>query len=196
MNENRHEEDNLLERLARSRAGIALAVILVLAGFSTYLLVDRSGAPEQEVADDTEEALADAPDWYRDGARAYERHCAACHQVDGSGSGRNFPPLAEHVPKVLTVEGGREYLIDVILYGIGGEIEVLRQRYRGQMPGFGRISDVEIAALLNYTAFAWGHEDQLPADFRRYEPKEIEARRNRGLAPRDVKVLRDELDLD
>lgn len=141
-----------------------------------------------------QQALADAPEWYREGEQVYSNQCAACHSPDGHGAGRNFPPLAGHIPELLAAEGGREYLIDVMLYGIGGEIRVLGETYRGQMPGFGRISDAEIAAMLNYIAHAWGNEEALPENFPRYEAGEVGERRDQGLRPRQMNDRRPQLD--
>ena len=58
-----------------------------------------------------------------DGAKIYAQ-CAGCHQQNGQGIPGAFPPLAGHVAEILAKEGGREYLILVLLYGLQGQIEV------------------------------------------------------------------------
>lgn len=157
------------------------------------VVTDPDETAEEDPAAEEE---AEAPGWREQGEQVYQSQCQACHQSDGEGSGRAFPPLAEHVPQLLAVEGGREYLIDVTLYGLGGEIEVLGETYRGQMQGFSNLSDEEIAAMLNYTAHAWGNEEQLPEGFERYAPEEVESRRGQDLGAQDVNERRQELDLD
>ena len=144
---------------------------------------------EEEDVDPREQMLAD-------GERVYQRNCQACHGRDGSGTPGTFPPLAGHAPDLLAAEGGRDYLVDVTLYGLGGEIEVKGRTYRGVMPGFDRLDDEQIAAMLNYTATAWGNEDALPEDFTLYEPEEVRARRDQGLSANDMNDRRQTLELD
>lgn len=44
----------------------------------------------------------------------YQLHCQGCHTGDGSGHpGRQIPTLTNYMGKFLTVEGGREFLIQV-----------------------------------------------------------------------------------
>lgn len=161
-----------------------------------WQLHEGNGDERATAEEERQQELADAPDWYVEGEAVYRDQCAACHAPDGQGSGRNFPPLADHVVELLEVEGGREYLIDVTLYGIGGEIRVLGETYRGQMPGFGRLSDDQVADMLNYLAHAWGHDEAVGEDFERYRPDEVGERRDRGLAPRQVRDYRPELHAD
>lgn len=52
-----------------------------------------------------------------DGAKLYQQ-CAGCHQANGQGIPGAFPPLAGHVAEILAKEGGRDYLILVLLYGL------------------------------------------------------------------------------
>ncbi len=146
-------------------------------------------APEEEPAE-----VDDVATWEARGERVYGNECVACHQADGSGMGTAFPPLAGHTLDLLRGEGGREYLIDVVLYGLAGPIQVDGTEYSGHMPGLARLSDEDIAAVVNYTAHAWGHEDDLPDDFVPVSPEEVVERRDRDLAPADVLELRPALD--
>lgn len=68
-----------------------------------------------------------------DGAKIYAQ-CAGCHQQNGQGIPGAFPPLAGHVAEILAKEGGREYLILVLLYGLQGQIEVKGVKYNLVMP--------------------------------------------------------------
>lgn len=93
----------------------------------------------------------------RVGRKIY-RHCQQCHQLDGRGQGDQYPPLAGSE----WVDGDKaspEALIQMLLYGIGGEIEVIGKKYTGQMPGWGgQMRDDEIAAVLTFIRQEWGNQ--------------------------------------
>jgi len=158
--------------------GLALWAVLLA-------ILASSACDSREAAESEREAAIEASS-YPTGAAFYERQCASCHQIDGSGHGRAFPPLADHVPQLLLAEGGRDYLIQLTLYGLGGDIEVLGQQYGGVMPGFRRMSDEQIAQLLNHVVHAWGGDEQLPEDFEPFEPAEVERQRENRLTPVEV----------
>lgn len=147
-----------------------------------------------------EVAVDEAPhadtDWMERGQQVYERNCVACHQDSGEGMAGTFPPLRGHMSRLIAAEGGRDYLVDMVLHGISGPIEVAGQTYRGAMPGSAQLSDEDLAALLNYTLHAWDNAEQLPEDFEPYRAEEIEARRGQGLSPADVHERRQALPLD
>ncbi|WP_448566480.1 cytochrome C-552, partial [Thermus sp.] len=92
-----------------------------------------------------------------DGAKLYAQ-CAGCHQANGQGIPGAFPPLAGHVAEILAKQGGREYLIKVLLWGLQGQIEVKGMKYNGVMPNYTQWKDEEIAAVLNHIATAWGDD--------------------------------------
>lgn len=89
-----------------------------------------------------------------DGAALYSTHCAACHQASGAGLPGVFPPLAGSE----WVLGNEDTLVQVMLHGVSGQIEVAGQTYQGSMPAFGeRFSDEEIAALASHLRSSWGN---------------------------------------
>jgi cytochrome c oxidase subunit 2 len=134
-------------------------------------------------------------DWEARGEAAYA-NCVACHQANGQGVPGAFPPLAGHMPELVALEGGREYLINVVLYGLQGPITVLGNPYNAVMAGLGYLSDEDIAASLNYSLHAWGNDALLPEDFEVITPEEVAAQRDQGLSPSDVYALRQELGLE
>lgn len=131
-----------------------------------------------------------------DGGAIYTANCMACHQATGLGIPGVFPPLAGHAPELYRIPGGREYLIKSILYGLLGPITVDGRTYNAPMPAFPRLSDADIAAVLNYILTAWGNEALLPADFAPLTPQEVTALRGLGLTPSDVHTLRQGLGLE
>ncbi len=137
----------------------------------------------------------DAFDWVALGEAAYS-HCVACHQANGQGIAGAFPPLAGHMPGLVAVEGGREYLIKTVLYGLQGQITVLGNTYNAVMAPLPYLSDSDIAAALNYALHAWDNDELLPEDFQVILPEEVEALRGLGLSPAQVWELRQELELE
>ena len=88
-----------------------------------------------------------------DGAQVFTGKCAACHQATGLGLPGVFPPLS-HSPWVL---GPEKRLVQILLHGIQGKIEVLGATYNGMMPSWNALSDAEIAAVATYVRSAFGN---------------------------------------
>ncbi|QHT66430.1 c-type cytochrome [Rhodocytophaga rosea] len=81
------------------------------------------------------------------GERIYNTYCAACHQRDGKGDNNRFPPLAG----LEWVTGDKERLINAILNGLQGEIQVNGKTYNGVMPAHASVLDDQaIASIINY----------------------------------------------
>ena len=117
--------------------------------------------------------------WLEPAVEIWDARCAGCHVELG------------YLSDVTAAEGGRAYLIDLMLYGIDGDVtiegETVALRHR---PFADTFDDEEHAALLNYMVTAWGNEDALPDDFDLYEPEEIAEQRGRDLTQEDVVDLR------
>lgn len=86
------------------------------------------------------------------GKRIYEQNCMACHQAEGQGIPRAFPPLA-----------GSDYLlskptrsIDVLLNGLSGEVNVNGVKYNGVMPAV-QLNDEQMANVLTYILNSWNN---------------------------------------
>lgn len=123
-------------------------------------------------------------------------NCLACHQANGAGIPSAFPPLSGHTPMLLGAEGGRDYMIKVVLYGLQGEINVLGASYNSVMTPLAHLGDDAIAAVLNYSLHAWDNDKLLPSSFSIILPTEVAALRNLGLSASDILELRKSLDLD
>ena len=121
-------------------------------------------------------AAAELPD----GSQVYAQ-CQACHGQQGQGVPGAFPPLAGHAPVLYNADGGREYLVNVLLYGLQGQIEVDGQTYNGVMPAWQQLTDPQIAAVLNHILTEWGNEAELEG-FEPYAPQEIADQRGQGLS--------------
>jgi mono/diheme cytochrome c family protein len=91
-------------------------------------------------------ALAGAAE---DGPKLFERHCAACHQADASGTVGLAPPLkGDHWAKL---GADRSYLPTVLVHGLSGPIQAGSVRFVGSMPAFGsQLHDDELVLIANH----------------------------------------------
>lgn len=89
-----------------------------------------------------------------DGRQLYGAKCASCHQANGQGVPGVFPPLAESE----WVIGSEKVLINILLHGVVGPIEVKGQMYQGAMPAWGAMTNAELAAISNYIRSDWGND--------------------------------------
>lgn len=110
-----------------------------------------------------------------DGQAVYMASCAGCHGPSGEGQPERIPALANHAPHLFNADGGREYLMHVLMYGLSGEITVLGETFDRSMPPRYTLSDEELAAILNHVLTSWGNEDLLNAGFEPYTPEEFSA---------------------
>lgn len=131
-------------------------------------------------------------DWRAIGETTYSANCVSCHQANGQGIPGAFPPLAGHMPELYNAEGGRDYIIQVVLYGLQGEIDVDGTTYNGVMTPWGQLSDEQIAATLNHELTSWDNESLLEA-FSPLTPDEVAALRDKGLSGSQVRELRPDL---
>jgi mono/diheme cytochrome c family protein len=119
--------------------------------------------------------------------------CQGCHQATGAGLPKVFPPLAGHVPEILAAKDGRSYLIDVLLWGLQGEITVKGEKYTGVMPAFNTLTDAQMADVLNHISTQWGNK--LPAGQKAFTADEVKAARATKMTPAQVAEARKKLGL-
>jgi len=85
-----------------------------------------------------------------DGAALFSRNCAMCHQSGGTGLPGQFPRLAGRVGPISAKPAGRAYLVDVLTYGMVGQVTIDGQPIIGMMPPFASLPDEQVAAVLGY----------------------------------------------
>lgn len=130
-----------------------------------------------------------------DGTEVLQR-CFGCHKSTGLGISGYAPPLAVHIPDIEKSPGGRTYLIQVLLYGLKGEILVKGKRFSATMPAFNNLNDGEVAAVLNKILTSWGNDKLLPKDHKVIAPGEIKAQRENKLTAEKVLSIRGKLGLN
>jgi len=89
------------------------------------------------------------------GQKVYETYCAPCHQRNGKGAEGRFPPLVD----ASWVKGDKAKLIDVVLNGLEGNIEVNGVGYNGVMPKHAFLTNEEIAVMLTYVRQNFGKKE-------------------------------------
>ena len=87
------------------------------------------------------------------GELVYQTYCLPCHQPDGRGDGTRFPTLAG----TDWVTGDKERLINVLLHGLEGSIEVNGKAFNNVMPQHSFLEDEEIADVLTYIRGNFGN---------------------------------------
>lgn len=125
-------------------------------------------------------------DWIDQGRSVYNANCASCHGPQGAGIPGAFPPVSGHTSDLFNLDDGPAYLIDVMLYGLQGEIVVDGATYNGVMPAWQHLDDGALAAVINHLVTAWDDGAALTDDAVLLAPADVAAQRDRGLTAADV----------
>jgi mono/diheme cytochrome c family protein len=89
-----------------------------------------------------------------DGARIYKRACIACHEMDGSGAPRIYPPLPGNANLQSAIPADT---LRIILEG-AQTVTTPRAPNAGSMPAYAKdLSDQEIADVATYIRNSWGN---------------------------------------
>lgn len=131
-----------------------IVLMLVMGVWGSWYIFGLRGASDPTLGDRrTLAALAAAPAGAADGAQIFSGKCAACHQANGQGVPGVFPSLAG----VDYVTGSPERLVQILLHGIQGPLDVNGVTYNGLMPAWNSLPDEEIAAVASYIRSSWGN---------------------------------------
>jgi len=87
------------------------------------------------------------------GSIAYTTYCASCHLPGGQGDGNRYPPLFGSN----WVSGPNEKLIEVVLKGLSGPIQVRGKAFDGVMPAHAFLTDEQVADILSYVRARMTH---------------------------------------
>ena len=132
--------------------GTSYSFLTLALFFSCTSPADQEGTYTPEDLDRRE--LLRYQQYLVEGKKLYKLYCENCHQADGKGLAKLYPPLA-----------GSDYLkenIDqlpcIILGGMDGEITVNAITFNMKMDGNPTLNPLEIAEITNYVANSWGNE--------------------------------------
>ncbi|MDB6074380.1 MAG: nitrite reductase, copper-containing [Verrucomicrobiaceae bacterium] len=87
------------------------------------------------------------------GKTTYNSVCFACHQPEGQGIPKAFPPLA----KSDYLNADHERAISTVLHGLQGKVTVNGETYESIMPQLG-MNDEQVANVLTYIYSQWGNK--------------------------------------
>lgn len=88
------------------------------------------------------------------GKLVYAAYCLACHQADGSGVPNLNPPLIA----TTWVSGSKATLIEMILKGSKGQVEIDGETFHNTMPAQAHLTDQQIADVLTYIRKSFGNK--------------------------------------
>ncbi|MCU0355937.1 MAG: cytochrome c [Cyclobacteriaceae bacterium] len=91
--------------------------------------------------------------YFRQGEQLYVNHCSNCHQINGTGLGRVYPPLSQSD----YMQENFESVLCLMRHGIEGELMVNGKQYNQPMPGIPTLTDLEIAEIATYIYNTWGN---------------------------------------
>jgi mono/diheme cytochrome c family protein len=144
-------------RNARSHAGELMSEVVVnstsrmsdadVRAIAVYLKDLPAGAREPKV-------IPPSPAQMAEGEKLYDGACIACHEADGSGAPRIYPPL----PGNANLQSADALsTLRVILDG-AETVTTPRAPNKGSMPGYAaKMTDQQIADVTNYIRNAWGN---------------------------------------
>jgi mono/diheme cytochrome c family protein len=144
-------------RNGRSHAGGLMAEVVVnstskmsdadVRAIAIYLKDLPDGATEPPVAPPPQAQMAD-------GENIYKGACIACHEADGSGAPRIYPPFPGNAN---LQSDDPTSTLRIILDG-AQTVTTPRAPNSGSMPAYGeKLSDQEIADVANYIRNSWGN---------------------------------------
>ena len=131
-----------------SRTGSKFVVFL----FVVLLHVGCAGKTEnQHLAPSEHEEFAQ---YMVEGGKLYNLHCSNCHQYNGQGLGRVFPPLNESDYMLANFS----QVLCLIKNGQQGEMIVNGVTFTEPMPGTPHLTNLELAEVTTYIYNAWSHK--------------------------------------
>jgi|TARA_R110000868_G_scaffold217315_1_gene467374 cytochrome c len=117
--------------------------------------VDISGQVNQTPLVDPEPTFIHKvnPSQFVNGERVYKQNCLVCHQVSGGGVSGLNPPLKD----TEYVLGEKDRLLGIILNGSNVGLSIKGSTYSNAMPGFGSLSDEDIANVATFIRNSFGN---------------------------------------
>lgn len=104
------------------------------------------------------------------GKKVYMLQCVTCHQADGTGVPNVNPPLNGK-----QVTGNKNKLINIVIKGSAGLVEINGISYNNPMPPNAVIKDREVADVLTYIRNSFGNK---ASTVRESEVKSVRSKMN------------------
>ena len=124
-----------------------------LTAMATYLKAQaETPAPEPWLAH--ERSKAEVASMMKTGVKVYKEHCESCHQANGEGVPRVYPPLANN--HSITMRNPVNLIRMVINGGFPPSTEGNPRPY-GMPPFYPVLNDEQIASVVTYIRQSWGN---------------------------------------
>jgi len=123
-------------------------------GYLTVVALLFSCSPKQENPDDHSTKFQQ---YYVQGQVLYQQYCSNCHQANGKGLGRLYPPVDQSD----FMENNFDEVICTIKYGKQGILIVNGDDYNMEMKGNPGLTELEIAEIVTYIYNTWTHKKGL-----------------------------------
>lgn len=139
---------NLITRPADAEPGSQLWLYILIS--ACFFLANCHGKTEQERSGQSTKFQQ----YYVRGEKLYSQHCSNCHQKNGTGLGRLYPPLA-------TSDFMNNHFNDVVClirHGKKGELIVNGKSFNQTMPGIPALTNLEITEIVNYIYNTWDNK--------------------------------------
>jgi len=144
-----HADGLMAEVVVNSTSKMSDADVQAMA---VYLKSLPTGPPEPAVT------VPPSEQSMKDGEQIYAHYCRACHETDGSGAPRIYPPLPGNA---LLQSADPSSTLRVTLDG-AQTVTTPRAPNTGSMPSYARdLSDQQIADVTNYIRNSWGNSAPL-----------------------------------
>jgi cytochrome c551 len=95
--------------------------------------------------------------YYVQGEVLYKKHCSNCHQLNGKGLGRLYPPVDQSD----FMDNHFDDVICTIKYGKQGLLVVNGVDYNMAMSGNAGLTELEVAEIATYLYNTWSHKKGL-----------------------------------
>lgn len=134
----------------------SLLIYLIIGLVGAYFVAGLAGcsSPNNNV---TENRSTKFQQYYIQGEKLYTSHCSNCHQKNGQGLGRVYPPIDSSDYMMENVEE----VICLIKHGKEGELLVNGKQYNQPMPGVPALTPLEIAEISTYIYNTWSNDHGL-----------------------------------
>ncbi|MCG8307958.1 MAG: cytochrome c [Cytophagales bacterium] len=124
--------------------------ILVLLILGVSCSSEKKGPPRMTAKQTKKDAK---PKSTHPGKVLYMQFCMACHMENGEGVPSLYPPLTQ----TEYVLGDKKRLIETVLHGMEGPIEVKGEKYNNIMAKLDYLRDEQIADILTYVRSNFGN---------------------------------------
>ena len=95
--------------------------------------------------------------YFVQGQVLYQKYCSNCHQANGKGLGRVYPPI----DKSDFMDKNFEEVICIIKYGSQGPLMVNGVEYNMAMKGNPQLTELEVAEITTYIYNSWSRQKGL-----------------------------------